>query len=64
MEKKYWYAVEVNDDFDWGYGSYDYAEAKRMAQHYLDNGDQVIIATIDESENEPMCINKEKLEGD
>lgn len=51
---KYWYAVEKNrEDTDWGTGSYDIKEAIRIAENY---GDEAMIAVIDESGKEPMCV--------
>ena len=52
-EKKYWYAVmQDREDDDWGTGSYDLEEAKRMALAY---GSESYIAVIDEGGN-PVCI--------
>ena len=53
MNKKYWYAVMTdNDDNDWGYGSYDLAEAKEMVKKYPDG----YIAVIDEDGGDPICV--------
>lgn len=50
--KKYWYAVLVDaEDNDWGFGSFELNEAKKMAKKY-ENGR---IAVIDESDK-PTCI--------
>lgn len=50
--KKYWYAVLMDeDDNDWGTGSYDLDEAKKMARKYEDG----MIAVIDEG-NDPICV--------
>ena len=55
MKKKLWYAVLKNrEDNDWGYGSRDYDEAVEMLRR-VSAGDGMI-AVIDESGNEPMCI--------
>ena len=63
MGQGYWYAVERNAlDINWGRGSYDYAEAVKMAQLY-DRGSafpltmRPQIVVIDESEDYPTCIN-------
>lgn len=52
MEKHYWYAVMRDDvDADWGTGSYDLAEAKRILENYPDG----YIAVIEEGDD-PICI--------
>lgn len=57
--KTYWYAVMQNrEDDDWGTGSYDIEEAKRMC---LAIGPDSYIAVIDEELN-PVCI--EEIEQD
>ena len=30
---KTWYAVQVGDDYEWDDGSYDYNEARKMAEN-------------------------------
>lgn len=53
--KKIWYAVmKDHDDDDWGYGSYDYEEAKQMLMD-LESPD-ACIAVIDNTDDDPMCI--------
>lgn len=53
MNEKCWFAVQKDcEDSEWGFGSYDYDEAYEMA---VRNGCSQI-AVIDESGNEPMCI--------
>lgn len=56
MEKKLWYAVmRDRDDDDWGYGSHDIEEAKRMC---LDQeSPEAYIAVIEEGEN-PVCVDE------
>lgn len=56
MENNLWYAVMWDrDDIDWGHGSHDIDEAKVMARRM---GEDAYIAVIDESGNEPMCIDE------
>lgn len=56
--KNVWYAVtdELNDDVDWGYGSYDLEEAKKMLREQ-GRGE---IAVINKPENlaESLCIDE------
>lgn len=53
MENRLWYAVMENrENDDWGTGSYDIAEAKRMCK---DLGTDAYIAVIVEGNN-PVCI--------
>lgn len=60
MDKSYWYAVmQDDDDNDWGYGSYDLEEAKRMAEEFADG----YIAVIDEGAD-PVCIDEIRREPD
>lgn len=48
-----WYAVMENrDDDDWGKGSYDVEEAKKMC---ADIGPDAYIAVIEEVQN-PVCV--------
>ena len=62
MEKKYWYAVMMdNDDNDWGCGSYDLAEAEaKVAALRADGCPDAYIAVIDEGypdePADPICI--------
>ena len=53
-----WYAVlRANDDNDWGTGSYDLDEALAMAREWREDGwEDAFVAVIDESGNEPMCV--------
>ena len=54
MEKNYWYAVmQDNEDNDWGYGSYDPAEAEEMVKAFPDG----YIAVIDE-DGDPVCVDE------
>ena len=52
MKNKYWYAVmKDNDDYDWGYGSYSLAKAKKMVKAYPEG----YIAVIEEGPD-PICV--------
>lgn len=54
---KYWYAVmQDNEDNDWGYGSYDLAEAQGMVAKYPEG----YIAVIDES-GDPICVEEIRM---
>lgn len=54
MKNTYWYAVmQDNEDTDWGTGSYDLAEAERMAEKYPEG----YIAVIDVS-GDPICVDE------
>ncbi|MBP3673485.1 MAG: hypothetical protein J6J18_06620 [Oscillospiraceae bacterium] len=57
MEKTYWYAVmQGNYDDDWGYGSYNLAEAEKMVESFQNQGyTDAYIAVIDEG-NDPICV--------
>ena len=56
MEKKLWYAVmRDREDDDWGYGSYDIDEAKRMLTE--EESGEAYIAVIAEGEN-PLCVDE------
>lgn len=56
MSDRKWYAVmRDREDDDWGYGSYDIEEAKRMC---LDQeSPEAYIAVIEEGEN-PVCVDE------
>lgn len=56
MEKKLWYAVlRDREDTDHGTGSFDHAEAIRMAKELHDNGDlQAYIAVVDPDDD--FCL--------
>lgn len=55
MANKIWYAVmRDRDDNDWGYGSYDLEEAKRMCKGLSSAS---YIAVIDDCDN-PVCIDE------
>lgn len=58
MYNKLWYAVQYdNEDNDWGYGFYDFEDAKRSLEKFYTMGyEKARIAVIDESGTEPMCI--------
>ena len=58
---KKWYAVLVDEnDNDWGTGSADLEEAKKMAVNY---GDAAYIAEIEDGDD-PVCIHEIKRDGD
>ena len=51
-----WYAVQENrEDVDWGYGSFDFEEAKEMLRSYPDG----LIAVIEEGVD-PVCVEEIK----
>ena len=53
-ESRIWYAVmQDRQDDDWGTGSRDLEEAKRMCRSY---GPEAYIAVIDESNDDPICV--------
>ena len=56
----YWYAVLMgNDDNDWGYGSYDRAEAFTMAKNMKGDHPDAFIAVIDNHKpNDPFCVDE------
>lgn len=57
MDNKFWYAVMENrEDWDWGTGSHDFQEAIRMSKRNFGDSPDQLIAVIDESGNEPMCV--------
>lgn len=45
-ENRVWYAVMVSEDDDWGTGSYDLFEARKMRDNYLDAYPDAFIAVI------------------
>jgi hypothetical protein len=53
MDRNLWYAVmkDENDD-DWGTGSYNLDEAREMLDRYPEG----YIAVIDESTDNPVCV--------
>ena len=59
MSNKIWYAVMRDaDDNDWGTGSYDKGEAINMVRENLDIYPDGYIAVIDETTNNPVCIDE------
>ncbi len=56
MTEKMWYAVQVGGYEAWDNGSYDLDEAKRMALNEMEDGDEVVIAVIDEHTDNPVCV--------
>lgn len=60
MDNKYWYAIEQDaEDNDWGTGSYDLDEAKKMLRKYKadwpDDWSDGRIAVI-EMGPDPICV--------
>lgn len=53
--KRIWYAVQRDREDDWGTGSYDLAEAKRMAREQLAEYPDTLIAVI---ENGNYCADE------
>ena len=53
-----WYALmQDRDDTDWGTGTYDKQEAIEKVKSWRQDGyPDAYIAVIDESGNEPMCV--------
>lgn len=57
-ERKLWYAVIYNDDYDWDLGSFDLEEAKAIAKKWGATKIAVIDAGYDEEGNAtaaPFC---------
>lgn len=54
MANNFWYAVQSDTDDDWGYGSYDLGEAKKMLTNLRVDYPDALIAVIDECGN--VCI--------
>ena len=58
MEKKIWYAImQGTDDNDWGYGSTDLDEAKKMARNMREDYPDAYIAVISDN-GSPICIDE------
>lgn len=57
-EKKMWYAVLINREDDWGTGSYNKEEAIRMAREQLAEYPDTLIAVIDNSTSNPVCVDE------
>lgn len=57
-EKKMWYAVLINREDDWGTGSYSKEEAIRMAREQLAEYPDTLIAVIDNSTSNPVCVDE------
>ena len=59
---KYWYAVMMDrEDSDWGCGSFDLEEAKRIAARYEEGFIAVIDGNYDEDGNattDPICVDE------
>lgn len=52
----YWYAVQRDQEDDWGTGSYDLGEAKEMARKQVGDYPGTLIAVIDNSNGNPVCV--------
>lgn len=56
---KIWYAVvKGTEDNDWGYGSYDRAEALRMARALRDAGDAGAYVVVIEDGSDPVAVDE------
>lgn len=56
--KKYWYAAQKDTDDEWGNGSYDLDEAKKIARDYRARGyENALVAVIDEGAD-PICVDE------
>lgn len=53
-----WYAVQRDPQDDWGTGSRNLEEAKEMAREQLDEYPDTLIAVIDDSGSNPVCIDE------
>ena len=53
-----WYAVMTNREDDWGTGSYDLDEAIKMARTQINDYPDTLIAVIDNSSNNPVCVDE------
>ena len=56
--KKLWYAVQQDPSDDWSTGSYDRDEAVQMARAQLADYPDTLIAVIDNSTGNPVCIDE------
>ncbi len=55
-DNRLWYAVQRDQNDDWGNGSYDLEEAKRMAAVQMADYPETLIAVIDNRSTNPVCI--------
>lgn len=53
-----WYAVQTDPSDDWGTGSYDLEEAKARAREMREDYPDTLIAVIDNSTDQPVCIDE------
>lgn len=53
-----WYAVQTDPSDDWGTGSYDREEAEAMAREMREDYPDTLIAVIDNSTDQPVCIDE------
>lgn len=55
-ENGYWYAVQRDREDDWSTGSYDREKALQIAQEQRNDYPDTLIAVIDNSGSNPVCI--------
>lgn len=53
-----WYAVQQDPSDDWSTGSYDRDEAVQMARAQLADYPDTLIAVIDKSTSNPVCVDE------
>lgn len=56
--KKLWHAVQQDPSDDWSTGSYDRDEAVQMARAQLADYPDTLIAVIDKSTSNPVCVDE------
>lgn len=56
--KKLWYAVQQDPSDDWSTGSYDRDEAVQMARAQFADYPDTLIAVIDKSTSNPVCVDE------
>jgi len=54
----YWYAVQRDTEDDWGTGSYSLDEAKAMLRDLRADYPNSLIAVIDNSTSNPVCVDE------
>lgn len=57
-QNRVWYAVQRDPEDDWSTGSYDRAEAIRMAKKQIADYPETLIAVIDNSTSNPVCVDE------
>lgn len=54
--KKLWHAVmKDREDNDWGYGSHDLEEAKKMVAPFIEDGGYIAVI---EDGDDPICVDE------